>query len=216
MEYGFNNSLVVDVFGTGRLIERIIEGQRASDEVQSKSNVRLGYMGHLTLISAEVIKFSETYNPHSLPPPVADKVLSEEWLHYTETSFVETRERDNAILGGIRPDAASYQTLGHHSGADNLDDVPSDQGFPPLLGLGGLSFSISDGFSTSDHNIGQPIYLNNVGGQEGGEDRTAAGGDTEGQDVNQSTDSSIHSWTSRRPLDLTECDQVGELSFEMD
>ena len=104
MDRGFNRSLAIDLFETGRITERIIEGQQASDKAQAETNMRLGYMGHLTLIAEEVLKFTERHPAELLSQSVLDKVMSQAWIDYVEQTLAETRERDNAILGGVRPD----------------------------------------------------------------------------------------------------------------
>ena len=106
MDRGYNRSLAIDLFQTGRITERIIEGQLRSDEAQARNNMRLGYMGHLTLIAEEVVKFSERHPAELLSPAVLDKVTSNLWGDYVEYKLTETRERDAAILGGVRPDLA--------------------------------------------------------------------------------------------------------------
>lgn len=115
MERGFNRALAIDLFATGRITEQIVEGQRRSDESEATQRMRLGYMGHLTLIAEEVVKFSERYPPELLSRTVMDKVLSPEWVDYVERTLSETRERDNAILGGERPD----MTIGHRQAVFN-------------------------------------------------------------------------------------------------
>src|SRR5689334_1427306 len=104
MDRGYNRSLAIDLFNTGRITDRIIEGQEASDKAQRETHMRLGYMGHLTLIAEEVLKFTERHSEETLSREVVDKVHSEEWVNYVENVLSETRERDNAILGGVRPD----------------------------------------------------------------------------------------------------------------
>lgn len=104
MDKGFNSSLAVDLFKTGRITERIVEGQKRSDEAQEKNNMRLGYMGHLTLIAEEVVKFSDRNQAENMHRDVLEKVSSDQWSRYVEHTLAETRERDNAILGGVRPD----------------------------------------------------------------------------------------------------------------
>ncbi|KAL8868617.1 MAG: hypothetical protein Q9174_004872, partial [Haloplaca sp. 1 TL-2023] len=54
MDKGFNRSLAIDLFQGGRITERIVDGQQRSDDAAAKDNMRLGYMGHLTLIAEEV------------------------------------------------------------------------------------------------------------------------------------------------------------------
>ena len=106
MDRGFNRSLAIDLFDTGCVTERIVDGQRRSDRAQAETNMRLGYMGHLTLIAEEVVKFTERHPPDFLSKSVLDKVMHADWIDYVERTLAETRERDNAILGGVRPDMA--------------------------------------------------------------------------------------------------------------
>ncbi|KAL8931845.1 MAG: hypothetical protein Q9216_007052 [Gyalolechia sp. 2 TL-2023] len=103
MDKGYNRSLAIDLFQAGRITERIVEGQQRSDEAQAENNMRLGYMGHLTLIAEEVVKFSDRHPNEMLSQAVLDKVTSKQWSDYVENTLSETRERDNAILGGIPP-----------------------------------------------------------------------------------------------------------------
>ncbi|EWC44793.1 hypothetical protein DRE_06431 [Drechslerella stenobrocha 248] len=105
MDRGFNKHLAIDLFIRGRITNRIVDGQKQSDKVQEESNVRLGYMGHLTLIAEEVVKFSERQPPAALSRAVHEKMLDPDWMFYQEHTLTETRERDNAILGGVRPDS---------------------------------------------------------------------------------------------------------------
>ncbi|PYI06427.1 putative Sit4-associated protein [Aspergillus sclerotiicarbonarius CBS 121057] len=115
MERGYNRLLAINVFETGRITQSIVEGQKRSDETQRTKQIRLGYMGHLTLIAEEVVKFSERHPPELLSPTVMENVLNPEWIDYVEQTLSETRERDNAILGGVRPD----MSIGHRQGMLN-------------------------------------------------------------------------------------------------
>jgi SIT4-associating protein SAP185/190 len=104
MDRGYNRTLAIDLFETGEITMRIVNGQKKSDEAQENNRMRLGYMGHLTLIAEEVVKFTERHPPELLSDSVLEKVMSTEWVQYVEVTLAETRERDNAILGGVRPD----------------------------------------------------------------------------------------------------------------
>jgi SIT4-associating protein SAP185/190 len=104
MERGFNRNLAIDLFETGNITEQIVDGQKRSDEAQQQKNMRLGYMGHLTLVAEEVVKFSERHPAELLSQTVMEKVLDRQWIDYVEQTLSQTRERDNAVLGGIRPD----------------------------------------------------------------------------------------------------------------
>lgn len=103
MDRGYNRVLAIDVFAQGNLCERIVAGQKASDEHTTGDGVRLGYMGHLTLIAEEVVKFVERYPPQSISPLITEKVTAPEWIEYVETTLAATRARDSAVLGGERP-----------------------------------------------------------------------------------------------------------------
>lgn len=106
MDRGYNRNLAFDLFQTGKITERIIEGQLRSDEITAKNYMRLGYMGHLTLVAEEVVKFSERHPPEMLSEAVLDYLTAKIWSDYVENTLTETRDRDNAILGGVRPDMA--------------------------------------------------------------------------------------------------------------
>ncbi|KAJ8066307.1 hypothetical protein OCU04_005385 [Sclerotinia nivalis] len=106
MDRGYNRSLAIDLFETGDITMRIVDGQKKSDEAQQKNKMRLGYMGHLTLIAEEVVKFTERHPPELLSESVLERVMNGDWIPYVEVTLAETRERDNAILGGVRPDMA--------------------------------------------------------------------------------------------------------------
>ena len=112
MDRGFNPTLAISLFESADVTTAIINGQRASDESQAKNKTRMGYMGHLTLIAEEVVKFTERHPPELLSETVLDRVMDQNWINYVEGALAETRERDNAILGGVRPEVA----LGNRGG----------------------------------------------------------------------------------------------------
>jgi len=151
MDRGYNRTLAIDLFVTGRITERIIEGQRVSDKTQRETRMRMGYMGHLTLIAEEVVKFTEKYfnPPDILSQVVLEKVMHSDWIDYVESVLSETRERDNAILGGFKPD----QSLGPRSSA--FGSMGGVQGLGGLGGLGGIGGGVggsgaSGGLSAAD------------------------------------------------------------------
>ncbi|KAK7426255.1 sporulation-induced protein [Neonectria magnoliae] len=152
MDRGYNPNLAVSLFEAADITSAIINGQQASDESQAKTKTRMGYMGHLTLIAEEVVKFTERHPPELLSEAVLDSVMSQEWINYVEGALAETRERDNAILGGVRPDAA----LGNRAmGGSGLAGVG-------LSGLGGNSGNSSSALAEAGLNGG--IELNEESG----------------------------------------------------
>ncbi|KAI1988384.1 sporulation-induced protein [Ophidiomyces ophidiicola] len=144
MDQGFNRILVVNLFESATIPAQIVKGQRESDEAQSKNGNRLGYMGHLTLISEEVVKFTERLGTDALPPEVMQTVLHPDWVNFVENTLAETRERDNAILGGVKPD----MSMGHRQAVLNAISG-GNQGFGTSAALSnaGLNGEIpSSGF----------------------------------------------------------------------
>ncbi|KAI9765564.1 MAG: hypothetical protein M1840_007253 [Geoglossum simile] len=191
MDRGYNRTLAVDLFETGRITERIVEGQRQSDIAQASSNMRLGYMGHLTLIAEEVVKFTERHPPELLSHVVLEKVMDREWIDYVEQTLAETRERDNAILGGVRPDmsqgprqaamnAVSSATFSNGAsaalasaglagiggvGLDSIDLVNGNNIIGSTFGLGGSSLVSGFGNSSDEEDEEMEEDRDEEGGQ---------------------------------------------------
>ncbi|ROW06985.1 hypothetical protein VMCG_04070 [Cytospora schulzeri] len=106
MDRGFNPTLAISLFESADITSQIINGQQASEQSQQQNKTRMGFMGHLTLIAEEVVKFTERHPPELLSETVLQKVMDQDWINYVEGALAETRERDNAILGGVRPEVA--------------------------------------------------------------------------------------------------------------
>lgn len=100
MEIGYNKYLAIDLFGRGEITKLIIQGQKKCEEYEVETGLRLGYMGHLTLIAEEVVKFISLYPPVSIHSIIVSAVSTEEWDTYRHQTLVETREKYNALLGG--------------------------------------------------------------------------------------------------------------------
>ena len=203
MDRGYNRSLAIDLFEKGGITDRIIDGQQASDKSQEEKNMRLGYMGHLTLIAEEVVKFTERHPPELLSQAVLDKVMGQTWIDYVEQTLAETRERDNAILGGVRPD----MSLGPRQAV--LNAVNAAQGFSGASALAGLTGNGSLGLDSAD--------LTSAGGATGGaylfsgssllSGFNHGSSDEEDEDMGDDGEGRV-----LRPFSAE--DQVGELSFD--
>ncbi|KAL2194777.1 SIT4 phosphatase-associated protein-domain-containing protein [Corynascus similis CBS 632.67] len=130
MDRGYNSTLAISLFETADITNQIINGQRASERSQADNKTRMGYMGHLTLIAEEVVKFTERHPPELLSEVVLEKVMAQDWVNYVEGALAETRERDNAILGGVRPEVAMNRASGQGLMGGNFSGLSS-------IGLGG-------------------------------------------------------------------------------
>ena len=207
MERGYNRSLAIDLFETGRITDQIVEGQARSDEAQAKNNMRLGYMGHLTLVAEEVVKFSERHPPELLSQSVLNKVLNRQWIDYVEQILSETRERDNAILGGVRPD----MSVGPRQAV--LNAVSAAQGFS--LANAGLNGGGGQGLDSID--LANSGSATNGGfGLSGGSSLLSGFGsssDDEDEEMEEGEDE--ETWRGRSgPDEATSSENVGDISFE--
>lgn len=155
MDRSYNPTLAVSLFEAADITSAIIKGQQVSDESQAKNKTRMGYMGHLTLIAEEVVKFTERHPPELLSEMVLDKVMSQDWINYVEGALAETRERDNAILGGVRPEVALGNRAG--MGGNGLGGVG-------LSSLGGGSNTGSNALAEAGLNGGIELNENNNNG----------------------------------------------------
>lgn len=186
---------------TKDITDRILDGQKASDASQAHKGMRLGYMGHLTLIAEEVCKFGNRQPPEALDQTIHDRVNREAWNEYVEGILAETRDKDNAVLGGVRPqDAMGVRQMGGLGGggggfSSNTANTLASAGITP-----------QDSMAMSEGTIGQSFEINSgtmlsssSGGYDGGEDEEEMALDEE---------------EDRRRDAFTDDEQVGELSFD--
>jgi SIT4-associating protein SAP185/190 len=211
MDRGYNRQLAIDLFDNGGITERIIKGQHDSDESHKKTSMRLGYMGHLTLIAEEVLKFTERHNDEVLSQMVLDKVHAQDWVYYVENILAETRERDNAILGGVRPD----MSVGPRQAVLNAVNAANN--------FGGGDGGLSNASLANNGNVGlDSMELTNAG-DTGGGGYTFSGGsllsgftnssDEEDEDMDD-VDTERGGEREQRQGPVDDSEQVGEISFD--
>lgn len=166
MDRGFNPTLAISLFESADVTNQIIQGQLASEKSQQATKTRMGYMGHLTLIAEEVVKFTERHPPELLSEMVLDRVMAPDWINYVEGALAETRERDNAILGGVRPEVALNNRAGGGPGAAAGLAAVGLSGLGSALGLGGGSHGGSGGGASTalaEAGLNGGIDLNDTG-----------------------------------------------------
>lgn len=189
MDRSYNPTLAVSLFEAADITSAIINGQKASDESQAKTKTRMGYMGHLTLIAEEVVKFTERHPPELLSETVLDRVMSQEWISYVEGSLAETRERDNAILGGVRPEVAmgNRSMGGSGLGGVGLSGLSGGSGAGGSSALaeaglnGGIELSQDSGNGIGPFTISGATLMSGFGSSSDEEDED---GDENEEDVN--------------------------------
>ncbi|QRW01503.1 hypothetical protein RhiLY_00500 [Ceratobasidium sp. AG-Ba] len=95
--------VTIGMFRDARLVHRILEGSRRNDVVSAQQKgLRLGYMGHLILISDDIVAALEHY-PHSLLEALSPYVPQPDWDDFVAGQYKETKQRDLSQLGGGRP-----------------------------------------------------------------------------------------------------------------
>lgn len=91
----YNSFLIVELFQLDRcgITDVIVKSFR--EEITP----RPGYMGHLILVSEEVVKFTSLYKPALISPKIVTAVTSSDWEWFVDSVLLKTRELYNMILG---------------------------------------------------------------------------------------------------------------------
>lgn len=92
---------------------------------RQKKGARLGYMGHLTLISEDVISALEHY-PEDFASMLRQFAPQPAWNHYVNGAYRETKNKDTSLLGGGKPALPSGANLqkGKWAKVDEADLIP--------------------------------------------------------------------------------------------
>lgn len=102
LKTGYNRFLLADLFSVAQITDIIMEGDKKCSDYEKETGVRLGYMGHLTLIAEEVAKFAAYVDEASImfSTSVIQSGLNEpKWREYCDTVLTETREKYSSLLG---------------------------------------------------------------------------------------------------------------------
>ncbi|KAF9478498.1 SAPS-domain-containing protein [Pholiota conissans] len=121
---GYNRELIISLFRDAKILHRIVEGQSKNDVESSKpKGVRLGYMGHLMLISEDVITAMARFPP-DLRLAIIQYAPEPEWDQYVTGRYNETKKEDSRLLGGGKPVIKSNRNIGQWKVDE--DDMMSD------------------------------------------------------------------------------------------
>lgn len=111
----YNSFLIVELFRLDKCAITDIIVNCFRDEVVP----RPGYMGHLILVSEEVVKFTSLYKPALISPMIVEAVGSEDWEWFVNEILLKTREMYNVILGAD----SEYLQDDEHSGDKGEEDA---------------------------------------------------------------------------------------------
>lgn len=91
----YNSFLIKDLFEPKKcdLINMIVSSYK------SVPTPRPGYMGHMILISEEVVKFTSLYKPDLISPVIVNAIQSSDWEWFVNEMLLKTREIYNVVLG---------------------------------------------------------------------------------------------------------------------
>lgn len=96
----YNSFIIVDLFRPEKhnLTQMVVEAYRAAGDP------RPGYMGHMVLISEEIVKFTSLYKPDLISPVIVNAVTLPDWEWFVNDVLLKTREMYNVVLGADADD----------------------------------------------------------------------------------------------------------------
>lgn len=104
LKTGYNRFLISDLLREIKLTDLIIKGNEESEKFEKDNKIRLGYMGHLTLIAEEIVKFEAYIEEMRITftnSYICDCLKNPNWKNYTDTVLADLRDKYNTILGDI-------------------------------------------------------------------------------------------------------------------
>ncbi|EGW34196.1 uncharacterized protein SPAPADRAFT_49259 [Spathaspora passalidarum NRRL Y-27907] len=119
----YNSFLIVELFKENKcdLTDLIVSAYKQDNKP------RPGYMGHLILVSEEVVKFTSLYKPDLISPIIVKAIQSDGWTWFINDILLKTREVYNVILGAEQEEDDETQEYGFDSstvGYLDMEDQP--------------------------------------------------------------------------------------------
>lgn len=131
LQDGVNRFLIADLFIESRITELIIAGDQYCQQYEETNKLRLGYMGHLTLIAEEVAKFVtylQEMNIYVLMPDIREMLYEKAWVDYSEAVLSEAREKYNSNFGDEDSlnEAWGVSNYGEEMATDDKDKIDDE------------------------------------------------------------------------------------------
>ena len=143
LKAGYNKYLLLDLLKNSKLTEKLLEGDRLTREFEATRKIRLGYMGHLTLMAEEVAKFVEYIDEMKLTftdPAVMDALYDTAWKEYMETTLADIRDKCNTVLGDFPSEQERVI-----NGDEDVSIHEEEENNHPILAEGDVDYEINDG-----------------------------------------------------------------------
>lgn len=122
----YNSFLIVELFQLDRcgITDVIVKC------FKEETTPRPGYMGHLILVSEEVVKFTSLYKPALISPMIVEAISSKDWEWFVNVILLKTRELYNVILGA---DSEYMDDQGGNGDEDAFGYDSSSVGYSDLV-----------------------------------------------------------------------------------
>ncbi|GMM58215.1 hypothetical protein DAKH74_048310 [Maudiozyma humilis] len=130
LKISFNKYLIKDLLSRAEITNAIIRGDAESAKREKENGMRLGYMGHLTLIAEEIVKFSIYLDELKLSftsPVISERLADQDWKHYIDTTLMDTREKYDMVLGEIVDENGEIINDNGDANMDYNDDNMQDE-----------------------------------------------------------------------------------------
>lgn len=188
----YNSFLIVDLFKKDKcdIVNMIL------NTFLKELEPRPGYVGHLILISEEVVKFTSLYKPALISPILVDAVGSKEWEWFVSNILLKTRELYNVILGADPEYMGDDQYENENEGKGEEDAFGFDSSTVGYMDLEHESYNrgnakkpviILGDSSNHDEFVALPSFNHDENNEEEGgeEDNEDDGDDKEGPGYSQ-------------------------------
>lgn len=121
LKISYNKFLIRDLLVGAEITSLIINGDQDSNKQEEENHIRLGYMGHLTLVAEEIVKFSiylEELKLTFMTSAIVTSLGDESWKQYINTTLMSTREKYDMVLGEVVDENGEIIDM-----ADNNEDA---------------------------------------------------------------------------------------------
>ena len=102
LKTGYNLFLIKDLLTRGEVTKMIIDGNNENTKQEQETKLRMGYMGHLILVSEEIIKlgmYIEDMQISFVEPDITDALTEDNWRVFVDDVVVVARDEFDKMLG---------------------------------------------------------------------------------------------------------------------
>ena len=115
LKAGYNLFLIKDLLTRGEVTKMIIDGNNENTKQEQEKNLRMGYMGHLILVSEEIIKlgmYIEDMQISFVEPDITDALTEDNWRVFVDDVVVVARDEFDKMLGEpVHESVVDYNTV---------------------------------------------------------------------------------------------------------